>query len=63
VSAAANARWIALTQVVKIASQLVNMFVLTRLIAPSEYGLMAMAGVATNLAFVLRDMGTAAAQY
>lgn len=60
-SAAANARWIALTQVVKIASQLVNMFVLTRLIAPSEYGLMAMAGVATNLAFVLRDMGTAAA--
>lgn len=60
-SAAANARWIALTQVVKILSQLVNMFVLTRLIAPSEYGLMAMAGVATNLAFVLRDMGTAAA--
>jgi len=46
---------------VKIGSQLVNMLVLTRLIAPSEYGLMAMAGIATNLAMLLRDMGTAAA--
>jgi PST family polysaccharide transporter len=60
-SAAANARWIALTQLVKIGSQLVNMFVLTKLIAPLDYGLMAMAGVATNLAFILRDLGTAAA--
>ncbi|MRT27587.1 lipopolysaccharide biosynthesis protein [Herbaspirillum sp. CAH-3] len=60
-SAASNVRWIAVTQVVKIGSQLVNMFVLTRLIPPSEYGLMAMAGIATNLAFILRDMGTAAA--
>ncbi|HZG21279.1 MAG TPA: lipopolysaccharide biosynthesis protein [Herbaspirillum sp.] len=60
-SAASNVRWIALTQFVKIGSQLVNMFVLTRLIPPSEYGLMAMAGIATNLAFILRDMGTAAA--
>ena len=60
-SAASNARWIALTQLVKIGSQLANMFVLTRYVTPADYGLMAMAGVATNLALILRDMGTAAA--
>jgi len=60
-SASSNARWVAITQLVKVGSQLVNMFVLTRLLTPSDYGLMAMAGVATNLAFILRDMGTAAA--
>lgn len=60
-SAVSNARWVAITQAVKIGSQLVNMLVLTRLIVPSEYGLMAMAGIATNLAMLLRDMGTAAA--
>lgn len=60
-SALSNAKWVALTQLVKVGSQLVNMFVLTKLISPYEYGLMAMAGIATNLALILRDLGTAAA--
>lgn len=60
-SALNNAKWIALIQFVKIGSQLANLFFLTRFIHPSEYGLMAMAGVATNLVLILRDLGTAAA--
>ncbi|WP_290874708.1 MOP flippase family protein [Aquabacterium sp.] len=60
-SVLSNARWIALAQAVKIGAQLVNMVVLTRLIGPNDYGLMALAGIATNLALLLRDMGTSAA--
>lgn len=58
--ALSNARWIALIQAVKIGSQLANLFVLSRLLGPQDYGLMALAGVATQLALILRDMGTAA---
>lgn len=58
---ARSLKWIALGQGVKIGSQLVNMFVLTRFISPVEYGLMAMAVIATNLGLILRDLGTSAA--
>jgi len=60
-SAMSNARWLTLSQASRIILQLVSLFILSRLLEPSEYGLLAMATVATNFAFLLRDMGTAAA--
>lgn len=56
-----NAKWVAVSQFVRILSQLANLFVLARLLPPSDYGLMAMATVVTNLALLLRDQGTSAA--
>lgn len=60
-SALNNARWAGFSQAGRVVLQLISLAVLARLIPPSEYGLMAMAGVVTNLAGLLRDMGTAAA--
>ena len=60
-SAISNARWLTLSQGSRVIMQLISLFVLSRLLQPSEYGLLAMATVATNFAFLLRDMGTAAA--
>jgi PST family polysaccharide transporter len=56
-----NARWVALSQAARVVSQLVSMTVLARLLAPEAYGLMALAAIVTNLAYLFRDMGTAAA--
>ena len=56
-----NARWVALSQGARVASQLVSMTVLARLLAPDAYGLMALAAIVTNLAYLFRDMGTGAA--
>ncbi|MES2831788.1 MAG: MOP flippase family protein [Pseudomonadota bacterium] len=56
-----NARWLILSQAGKITLQLVALFVLSRLLQPSEYGLLAMALVATNFASILRDSGMGAA--
>lgn len=56
-----NARWAGLSQAGRVVLQLISLAVLARLIPPNEYGLMAMAGVVTNLAGLLRDMGTSAA--
>lgn len=60
-SAMSNARWLTLAQAARIVLQLVSLVVLARLLPPSEYGLLAMATVAMNFAYLLRDMGTAAA--
>ena len=60
-SAMSNARWLTLSQAARILLQLVSLFILSRLLQPSEYGLLAMATVAVNFAYLLRDMGTAAA--
>lgn len=56
-----NVKWVALSQVVKVGLQLISLTVLTRLLAPTEYGLMAMATVVTNFTLIIRDLGTAAA--
>jgi len=61
VSLASNTRWIALSQISRIASQLISLTVLTRLLSPDVYGLMAMALVITNLAYLFKDMGTGSA--
>lgn len=57
----ANTRWVALSQGARVISQLVSMTVLARLLAPDAYGLMALAAIVTNLAYLFRDMGTGAA--
>ncbi|NYE62155.1 PST family polysaccharide transporter [Duganella sp. 1224] len=60
-SAISNARWILISQGARTLLQLTSLTVLSRLLPPSEYGLMAMATVVINFANLLRDMGTAAA--
>lgn len=60
-TAVSNAKWVAVSQLARIASQLANIFVLARILPPSDYGLMAMATVVTNLALLIRDQGTSAA--
>lgn len=60
-SAMSNARWLTLSQAVRISLQMVSILILSRLLAPAEYGLLAMATVAVNFASLLRDMGTGAA--
>ncbi|MEH8204264.1 MOP flippase family protein [Aeromonas veronii] len=60
-SLTSNVKWVALSKAVQICLQLISLTVLTRLLAPSEYGLMAMATVVTNFTLIVRDLGTAAA--
>lgn len=45
----------------KIGIQVANLVYLAKIIPPSEYGIMAMAVVVTNLGVLLRDLGTSAA--
>jgi PST family polysaccharide transporter len=61
VSALSNARWIGISQAVRVLLQIAGLLVLSRLLKPSDYGLVAMATIVTNLANVLRDLGTSAA--
>ncbi|QWF70825.1 lipopolysaccharide biosynthesis protein [Methylomonas paludis] len=56
-----NIKWTLVAQAARIISQLANIFILARILAPSDYGTMAMASVVTNLALLLRDQGTSAA--
>lgn len=56
-----NAKWVAISQVVKVLVQLINIVYLARLIPPGEYGIMAMALVIINFGMLIRDLGTAAA--
>ncbi len=56
-----NARWVAISQLGRLAVQLVGVAIFTRLLKPSDFGLLAMATVVTNFAGLLRDMGTSAA--
>ncbi len=58
-TAVKNVKWVAVAQAAKIISQLANIFVLARILPPSDYGVMAIATVASNLALLIRDMGTA----
>jgi len=56
-----SVRWAAIAQGSKIVGQLASMAILSRLLKPTDYGVMAMAGVFTALATMLRDMGTGTA--
>jgi O-antigen/teichoic acid export membrane protein len=61
VSAVANVRWVGLSQLGRAAIQFASIFVLSRLLAPADFGLFAIATVVSNFAMLFRDMGTSAA--
>lgn len=60
-TAVRNARWVGAIQVTRVAVQLVSMLVLSRLLSPADFGLVALAFAVTNLALLVRDLGTGAA--
>jgi O-antigen/teichoic acid export membrane protein len=53
-----NARWLASAQIAKSVVQLVGLSILSHLLSPTDFGVMALATVVTNFAGLLRDMGT-----
>ena len=54
-------RWTTLATVFRVSLQLVQTVVLARLLAPEDFGLMAMAGVATSVAALFADFGLGSA--
>ena len=56
-----NARWLATAQIAKSVVQIVGLSILSRILSPTDFGVMALATVVTNFAGLLRDMGTSAA--
>jgi PST family polysaccharide transporter len=60
-SAASNARWIGSIQLARVGVQLLTLLLLSRMLTPDDFGLVAMASVVTNFAMLLRDLGTSAA--
>jgi PST family polysaccharide transporter len=56
-----NVKWVALSQLARIASQIASVTLLARLLSPSDYGLLAIAMVFTNFAGLFRDFGTGSA--
>ena len=60
-SAVRNVRWVGMIQVTRIGVQLLGLLVLSRLLAPEDFGLVAIVFAISNFAMLLRDMGTAAA--
>jgi O-antigen/teichoic acid export membrane protein len=60
-TAVSNARWVALGQVVRVALQLIGVAILSRILAPRDFGLVAMALVVANFANLVRDLGTGSA--
>lgn len=60
-TAATNARWVGAIQASKVAVQLLSILILARMLSAQEFGLVAIASVATNFALLFRDLGTAAA--
>jgi O-antigen/teichoic acid export membrane protein len=60
-SLVSSVRWVAVSQIARVASQLMSTAVLARLLPPSSYGLMAIAMTVTNLAYMVRDLGTTTA--
>jgi O-antigen/teichoic acid export membrane protein len=60
-SAATNARWIGAIQLSKIGVQLLSLVVLSRLLTPADFGLVALASAVSTFALLFRDFGTAPA--
>ncbi|CAB3753859.1 lipopolysaccharide biosynthesis protein [Paraburkholderia solisilvae] len=53
-----NARWLATAQIARSVIQLIGLAILSRLLSPADFGVMALATIVTNFAGLLRDMGT-----
>lgn len=60
-SAAAGVMWAGISQAGRIVLQLIATAILSRLLPPTDFGLLAMATIVVNFANLLRDMGTSAA--
>jgi len=61
VSIVNNVKWVALSQLARIGSQIASVTLLARLLTPSDYGLLAIAAIFTNFANLFRDFGTGSA--
>lgn len=61
ISVRSGVSWIGFSQIIKIALQLVAIITLARILPPTDYGLMAMAGTVTAFASLFRDFGTGSA--
>jgi polysaccharide transporter, PST family len=57
-SAFSNVSWLFVSQVGRIGTQLLGVAVIARLLTPSDFGVVAIALMVSNLAGLLRDMGT-----
>src|SRR5882757_2782450 len=60
-SAASSVLWAGVSQGGRIAIQLIAIATLSRLLPPTDFGLLAMATIVINFASLVRDMGTSAA--
>jgi O-antigen/teichoic acid export membrane protein len=60
-SAVSNARWVGTIQAVRVSAQLLSILILSRLLAPEDFGLVAMAFAISNFALLVRDLGSGAA--
>lgn len=60
-SAVKNVRWVGMIQVTRISVQLLSLLILSRLLTPADFGLVAIVFAITNFAMLMRDMGTASA--
>src|SRR5688572_32908986 len=60
-SAVRNVRWVGMIQVTRISVQLLGLLILSRLLTPTDFGLVAIVFAINNFALLLRDMGTASA--
>jgi len=58
---ATGAAWVAASQFVRVVAQVVSIFVLARLMGPSEYGLVALVSVVSAFAILFKDLGSSAA--
>jgi O-antigen/teichoic acid export membrane protein len=60
-SARRGARWVAVSQATRLGVQVIGLLILSRLLRPSDFGLVAMASIVAYFANLLRDLGTGAA--
>ncbi|MER1896909.1 lipopolysaccharide biosynthesis protein, partial [Proteus mirabilis] len=56
-----NAKWVTVSQLFRIITQIISITVLTRFIEPSEFGILALATIITNFALVIKDLGLSSA--
>ncbi|RZV00836.1 MULTISPECIES: MOP flippase family protein [Serratia] len=56
-----NVKWVTLSQLIKVSSQLLGMVIFSRYLTPGEIGVMSMTLIVVNFVNVLRDMGSSAA--
>jgi O-antigen/teichoic acid export membrane protein len=60
-AAAAGTKWLGLAQAGRVIAQFLGIVILARLLSPSDYGVVAMAGLVTGFAYIFHDRGTKAA--